>query len=356
RYGGIERVIAVLAEGLQARGHEVTLFAAGDSSAPCRLLPVVPRSLWPVISGPRAEHFTRLVAEQAADHQDEFDVIHSHLENYGFQLARESRTPVLTTLHGRVDVGQTAADLRRFGDVALVAISESQRRSAPHASWLATIHHGLFFGHEAGISAPVASVETSSSEYLLFVGRIASEKGIADAIEVARRSRLPLLIAAKAHQTDEQDLFHQLVRPAVETGVARFLGEVTDAQRDRLFSHGRATLMLGRWPEPFGLVAIESLACGTPVIARAAGALPEIVAHGQDGFLVEDVPDALHAVAEASRLDRRRIRARALLRFSAERMIDRYEDVYRRLLATSTKNRTLAPLASVEPAAHSKAV
>jgi glycosyltransferase involved in cell wall biosynthesis len=325
RYGGTERVVAALAEGLTARGHDVTLFGAGDSTVGCRLVPVVPHSIWPDISGSDATPFIRLVADVAAAHQSEFDIIHSHLEGHGLPFARRATTPVLATLHGRIDIGPTRQLLKEFSDVPLVAISDNQRSWAPRANWLATIHHGLPFDD--------VSLGDGRGDYLAFVGRIAPEKGIRDTIELGRRTGLTVRMAAKSHQPSETALFDKVVRPAIDEGMAEFLGEVTSDVRNQLFAGARATLMLGAWPEPFGLVAIESLANGTPVIARRSGALPEIIGQGIDGFLVDDLRAAEKAVRAVDHLDRRAIRVRALMRFSLERMVDRYEHVYRALIA-----------------------
>ncbi len=257
----------------------------------------------------------------------QFDIVHSHVEGFGFPFARHAPVPVVSTLHGRLDVAGMPDLLEDFTDIPLVAISESQRRWAPDANWVGVVHNGLPLEH-----MPVTS---QIAEYLAFVGRIAPEKGVGEAIDLAARVALPLKMAAKVHHPDEQQLFDAVVAPAVARGRAEFLGELSPAARDPLLAGARATPMLGGWPEPFGLVAIESLATGTPVIARRAGALPEIVEHGVDGYLVDDLVEAEHAVRLLDRLDRQRIRRRALERFSATRMADRYEWIYRSLLAAA---------------------
>ena len=211
----------------------------------------------------------------------------------------------------------------KSSDVPLVAISESQRRWSPHANWVATIHHGLDLA-----GAPFGG---TPADYLAFIGRIAPEKGVADAIALARATGLPLRVGAKVYDQRERDLFAEVVAPAIDEGVVEFLGEVGPRERDELFAGALATLMLGAWPEPFGLVAIESMATGTPVIARRAGALPEIIDHGRSGFLVDDLQEAVLAVERAGAVDRRRVRQSALGRFSVERMLDGYERVYREL-------------------------
>ena len=324
RYGGTERVIGVLADHLDRRGHDVTLFAAGDSTAPGRLVPTVPQSVW--ASGGWARDAAPLMDEvlgMVADRESEFDVIHSHVEWYGFDLARASRVPVVTTLHGRIDIGPTADRLPDFPDIPLVAISDRQRTFWPDSNWVATIHHGV-----AVDSAPAGE---GRGGYLLFVGRLTTEKGISESIEVARRAGMPLTIAAKANEPHEIELYEQIVAPAERAGHVKFVGEVGPEVRDRLFGDAFATLMLGTWPEPFGLVTTESLVTGTPLIVRRAGALPEIVREGIDGFVVDDMDGAVDAVARLATLDRGRIREDTLVRFSPEGMIDRYEDVYYRL-------------------------
>ena len=323
-YAGTERVVAILAKELSRRGHAVTLFAAGDSRVACDLVPTVPQSLWSTGYRGDVSTFMTLTADTVWQQHHRFDVIHSHLETGGFLLARYCPTPVVCTLHGRLDVSGIPALLARFPDIPLVAISASQRRWAPEVNWVATIHHGLPL-HDMPFRADAGG-------YLALVGRVCVEKGIAEAIELARRTSLPLRMAAKVHDVEEQRMFEQVVAPAIDTGVVEFLGELPPERRDSLYAEALATLMLGAWPEPFGLVAIESLATGTPVIARRAGALTELIEHGVDGYLVDDLVEAILAVELVRRLDRRRIRDRALTRFSPERMTDEYEEVYRRVV------------------------
>jgi len=324
-YGGTERVVAALADGLHARGHDVTVFATGDSHVPCRLVPIRDESLW--VDGYRGDisAYMQIAAARVWEHADEFDIIHSHLETHGFLLARHCPTPVVTTLHGRLDDSGTPDLLDEFRDIPLVSISRNQRRWWPDANWVATIHHGQELSGSPFREQP--------GEYLAVVGRIAPEKGIAESIELARRTGRPLKLAAKALDPTEIAMREELVTPAVEAGTIEFVGEVLPPERDELLAGGFATLMLGSWPEPFGLVAIESLATGTPVIGRRTGALPEIVEEGIDGFLVDDLGEAQLALSRIASLDRTEIRRRALKRFSVDRMTGAYERVYRSLIA-----------------------
>ncbi|MGH2381701.1 MAG: glycosyltransferase family 4 protein [Candidatus Limnocylindria bacterium] len=337
-YGGTERIVGTLAAELSRRGHAVTLFAAADSRAPCALEPIAPQALWAAGYRGDVSAFLLSAVAQAWEQADRFDIIHSHVEAFGFLMARHCPTPVLSTLHGRLDRDGMPELLDRFGDIPLVAISTSQRGWAPHANWVATIHHGLALEQMPFADDP--------GEYLLVVGRAAPEKGVAEAIELARRVGLPLKMVMKVHDPAEMELFERVLRPAVDEGVVDFLGELPPAERDPLYAAARATLMLGSWPEPFGLVAIESLATGTPVIARRGGALPEIVEHGGDGYLVDDLSEAELAVRLVSALDRAAIRRRALQRFSAARMAADYERIYLRLLQRSVEPSVHVPAAA----------
>lgn len=333
-YGGTERVVAALANGLHARGHEVTVYATGDSDVPCRLIPTMPRSLW--ADGYRGDvsAYMQVAAARIWRDSRQFDVIHSHLESHGFLLARHCKTPVVSTLHGRLDNSGLPDLLEEFADIPLVAISRSQRRFWPNLNWVATVHHGLGLADMPHRDGP--------GDYLALIGRITHEKGIAEAIELARRTSMPLKIAAKVHDQAEIDMFQSVVRPAIESGVVDFQGELQPDRRDLLLAGARATLMLGAWPEPFGLVAIESLATGTPIIGRRAGALPELIEHGVDGYLVDDLIEAELAVRRVADLDRRRIRDRAIERFSTERMVRDYEAVYRRLVGARDSTAVVA--------------
>jgi glycosyltransferase involved in cell wall biosynthesis len=331
-YAGTERVVAVLADELTRRGHVVTVFASGDSSVPCELVPTVERALWagsgPLRSDTAFDDAEALFLARTADmvwrQHERFDVIHAHLEGHGFVLARHCPTPVVTTLHGRLDVPGMPELLGDFAEIPLVSVSDNQRRWFPDANWVATVHHGMPldsmpFGEDVGT-------------YLALVGRIAREKGVAEAVEVARSTGIPLKVAARLRLDTERQLFEDVLAPAIRDGVAEYLGELAAPDRDALYAGALATLMLGAWPEPFGLVAIESMAAGTPVVARRAGALPELVQHGADGYLVDDVQEAAFAVGLAAGLDRRAIRDHALRRFTPQHMVDAYERVYREVV------------------------
>jgi len=330
RYAGTERIVAALVNGLHERGHRVTLFAPGDSQVECELVPTVPHSLWATGYRNDLSSYINVTIAKAWSRVSDFDVVHSHVETMGLPFARWSPTPVVSTFHGRLDVGGHPALLDEFCDVPLVAISESQRRWSPQANWVATVPHGLDL---AGVP-----YRNAVGSYLAFVGRIAPEKGVADAIALAKATGLRLRMAAKVYDHSERELFAEVVAPAIDEGLVDFLGEIGPAQRDELYAGALATLMLGAWPEPFGLVAIESMATGTPVIARRAGALPEILEHGRSGFLVDDLQEAVLAVERSSAIERRQVRQRALVRFSVERMLDDYERVYASLVGVAARD------------------
>jgi glycosyltransferase involved in cell wall biosynthesis len=326
-YAGTERIVAVLVEELASRGHDVTLIGPGDSRVNAELVPTIDQALWS--SGMRGDMtpYLQVSIERAWAACDRFDIIHSHLDTLSFSFARHCPTPVVHTLHGRLDLPGIPELLDEFREIPLIAISQSQRRWRPENNWVATVHHGLPLAE-----APFAA---EPGEYLAFVGRVAPEKGVDDAVELARATGHQLRIAAKVHEEDEQQLFAEIVQPAIDDGTASYEGELAADDRDRLLAGAAATVMLGAWPEPFGLVAIESMATGTPVIARRAGALTEIVDHGRTGFLVDDLQEAQLAVREAEELDRAEVRRLAVERFSVDRMVDEYEAVYRRLAAGS---------------------
>jgi glycosyltransferase involved in cell wall biosynthesis len=324
-YAGTERVIAVIGEELSTRGHVVALVAPGDSQVPYELIPAVPRAVWSRGESRDVAGQLERTIEVARREAGRFDIVHAHVEGPGILLAASCRTPVVSTLHRRLDDAGMPALLDANRDAPLVAVSDSQRRWFPRQRWMATIHHGL----------PLATMPFSpaAGDYLAFVGRATEEKGLREAIELSRRTGVRLRAAAKVLEEHEWTHFLEVVQPAIHAGEIDFLGEIGPDRRDPLFAGALATVMLGGWPEPFGLVAIESMATGTPVIARRAGALTETVEHGVTGFLVDDVAEAALAVERIPELDRRLIRERTLARFSPERMMDAYEAVYRRLIA-----------------------
>lgn len=329
-YGGTERIVYELVKELDSRGHEVTTFASADSDVPGHLIPTVEEALRPSgYSGDTSPWFY-LTIQEVLDRAGEFDVIHSHLEWASFLLARVSPTPVVSTFHGRLDLGWAAASFARPTN-GLVAISANQAATHPETEWAGIVHNGLTLDD--------SPFERRRGEGLCFVGRIAPEKGIVDAIEIATATGRPLRIAAKAGPTAaEKDYFEAVFMPALEAAgpSVEFLGELEQADRDLLFAESYASLMPGSWPEPFGLVAIEALACGTPVIARRVGGLPEIIRDGIDGFFGDDAEQLAFQVARVETLDRVEIRASVIDRFSAVRMTDGYEEIYRTMIDSAS--------------------
>ncbi|HEX5012775.1 MAG TPA: glycosyltransferase family 4 protein [Candidatus Limnocylindrales bacterium] len=331
-YGGTERVVHELISELVARGHDVTTFASGDSDVPGRLVATTPKALRPLGFGDDPSGFILDTMLQVLDRADDFDIIHSHLEWSSVMLGRGTTVPVAATFHGRLDLPWARPLLQRAAPTWLVAISESQSADHPQVPWTC-VHNGL--------TLTGAPFERRRTDDLCFIGRISPEKGVTDAIEVAIRTGRPLKIAAKLGPTaGERDYNEAVFQPALKRGgsLVEFLGELSGEERDHLVAASYATLMPGSWPEPFGLVAIESLACGTPVIARQVGGLREIIRDGVDGFFGDDVMQLAFNVPRVEELDREKIRASVIDRFSAGRMADGYEALYREMIANGGRH------------------
>ena len=323
-YGGTERVVYHLTEALVRQGHEVTLFASGDSTTSGTLVPVCPRALRLDENSvdPLAHHV--LLLEQVRRRADLFDVIHFHVDYLHFPLSRLADWPHLTTLHGRLDLPDLPPLYDAFSDLPVVSISNAQRRPLPEAHWLATVYHGLLPRTYTYNDAP--------DDYLAFLGRISPEKRVDRAITIAREAGRPLKIAAKVDPVDEE-YFETTIRPLMEAPHVEFLGEIGEEEKQSFLGNARGLLFPIDWPEPFGLVLIEALACGTPVVAFRDGSVPELIEHGETGFVVDDVPAAVGAVERLPALSRRACRRAFDARFTAARMARNYVQVYDRIRA-----------------------
>jgi glycosyltransferase involved in cell wall biosynthesis len=325
-YGGTERVVSYLTEELVRLGHDVTLFASGDSETSARLVAACPRALWRDADvRDTLPHHVRLMELVFGD-VGRFDVIHFHCDYLHFPLLRRQPHPSVTTLHGMVHPPDVAALFAEYHDVPLVSISDDQRRPLPGANWLGTVHHGL----------PLDSFtfRADAGSYLVYLGRMSPEKRVDRAIDIACRARVPLKIAAKIYP-EERHYFDDTLQPLIEAAkpLVEFIGEIDDRGRNDLLGGAAAFLFPIEWPEPFGLVMIEALACGTPVIAWRRGSVPEVVEDGVTGYVVESIEEALAAVGRVDRLSRARCREAFETRFDAERMARDYLDVYRRVIA-----------------------
>jgi glycosyltransferase involved in cell wall biosynthesis len=322
-YGGTERVVSWLTEELVALNHDVTLFASGDSVTSAKLAPLWPRSLRldGAVRDPNALHIA--LVEEICQRADEFDIIHCHIDYLPFSLLSRQATPFVTTLHGRLDLPELQPVFNAFPHVPVVSISGSQRRPIPQANWIATVHHGLPEGQ--------LQPQRATPAYLAFLGRISPEKGVERAVEIAHVCRMPLKIAAKVDQADI-NYFNREIVPLLKQPHVDFIGEINDEQKPEFLSGAAALLAPIAWPEPFGLVMIEAMACGTPVVAFNRGSAPEIVEDGLTGFVVEDVMSAAAAVRLAVELPRDQIRVRFEERFTARRMANDYLDAYQRLI------------------------
>jgi glycosyltransferase involved in cell wall biosynthesis len=321
-YGGTERVVSYLTEELVALGHDVTLFASGDSVTRARLVAGWPQSLRMDrgIRDRNAPH--SLMMELLARDAGRFDVIHCHLDYLPFSILQRQRTPFVTTLHGRLDLPELEAVFEAFADAPLVSISDAQRRPLPRAGWVRTVQHG--------IPADLLTPRAAQPDYLAFLGRICEEKRPDRAINIARAAGVKLRMAAKVDVADTQ-YFAQTIRPMLRGPGVELVGEINDAQKPDFLSGALALLLPIDWPEPFGLVMIEAMACGVPVIAFNRGSVPEIIEDGVTGYIVEDEKGAVAAVERARRLDRARIRRVFEQRFTARRMAEDYLSVYRSL-------------------------
>jgi glycosyltransferase involved in cell wall biosynthesis len=340
-YGGTERVVAYLTEELVRSGHDVTLFASGDSETGARLEPICAQALRldRTVLDPLVYHMVMFnrVAAQAA----EFDVIHFHTDYLHFGAMASKRVPTVTTVHGRLDLPDLPAIYAEFPNMPLVSISNSQRRPLPWVNWCATVYHGL--------PLSLYGLGEGRGGYLAFIGRISPEKRLDSAIEIARRFGMPLKIAAKVDKVDRA-YFEEVIRPLLKAPHAEFIGEVSDAEKGRFLGDAAALLFPVDWPEPFGLAMIEAMANGTPVVAMRRGAVPEIVDDGITGFVVDDTDGALGALPRALLLDRRLVRQQFERRFSGERMVRDYISVYESLQSGFGSCRRRAKLVDTEDA------
>jgi glycosyltransferase involved in cell wall biosynthesis len=332
-YGGTERVVSWITEELVALGHDVTLFASGDSRTAAQLDPIWPRALRldEAVRDPMALHISML--ERVRRRADEFDILHFHLDYLPFSLFARQSTPFITTMHGRLDLPEHQTVFDHFRSVPVICISDAQRKPVPQARWLRTIHHGL----PADLLAPLP--ETPS--YLAVLGRISPEKAIDRSIRIAQRCGLPLKIAAKVDRAD-RDYFEYEIKPLLGLPGVEFVGEISDREKSAFLSGALALLLPIDWPEPFGLVMIEAMACGTPVIAYPSGSVREVIEDGVTGLIVDSEKVAAEAIAtRLASLSRQVIRARFEARFTARRMAGDYIDVYRQLIDDPRRKRPI---------------
>jgi glycosyltransferase involved in cell wall biosynthesis len=325
-YGGTERVVSYLTEELVAMGHDVTLFASGDSITGAKLQAVWPCALRFDATLRDAMAPQMLLMEKVYQLAHEFDVLHCHLDYWPFSMLSRQPTPYMTTLHGRLDLPELTRIYDCFEDAPLISISDAQRRPLPRGNFIGTVHHGL--------PPNLLTPQSVPREYLAFLGRICPEKAPDRAIRIARAAGMKLKIAAKVDRVD-REYFETTIRPLIDGDQIEMIGEIGDAEKPDFLSGAKALLLPIDWPEPFGLVMIEAMACGTPTIAFPAGSVPEVIDHGVTGFIV---PDENAAVIAASRLDRLSagaIRDRFETRFTARRMAEDYVALYRRMAVKS---------------------
>jgi glycosyltransferase involved in cell wall biosynthesis len=333
-YGGTERVVASLADALVDRGHDVTLFASGDSRTRARLEPIVERSIWHDDRFTDPLPFWTLAIDRAYRHAGELEVMHNHADYFAYARARVSPVPTVTTAHGRLDLPELREVYSEFREMPLVSISLAQRRPLPEANWVANIAHG----YPLDLYRP--SYERGT--YLAFCGRFSKDKGIAPAVEVARRTGIPLKVAARRPRPDrvedglreEWEYWDSILRDLIAgEPLVEYLGELGEAEKQELYAGAAALLFPIDWPEPFGLVMIEALACGTPVLARPRGSVPEVIRDGVTGYICETIDEFVEAVGRIDRIDRRECRAEFERRFTADVMAAQYEGVFERLAA-----------------------
>lgn len=325
-YGGTERVVHWLTEELVALGNEVTLFASGDSQTSAKLDAMWPKALRldGSVRDPNALHMVMLERVRQKCDQGQFDFLHFHLDYFPFSLFSRQSIPFLTTLHGRLDLPEHQPVFETFDSVPVISISNAQRRPVPNANWVQTIHHGL--------PEKLLTPQPCNPGYLAVLGRIAPEKGVHRAINIASRCGMPLKIAAKVDRGDEE-YYETAIRPLIErNSLIEYIGEISDKEKSEFLSGAIALLVPLDWPEPFGIVMIEALACGTPVIAYNRGSVPEIIDEGLTGYVVEDETSAVAAVGRALKLNRTAIRTQFENRFTARRMALDYLAAYRNLM------------------------
>ncbi|MCP3721553.1 glycosyltransferase family 4 protein [Paraburkholderia sp. CNPSo 3272] len=329
-YGGTERVVSYITEALVELGHDVTLFASGDSLTSAKLEPVWPRALRldPGIRDRIAPHM--LLMEMVRRQADKFDVLHFHMDYYSFSVFKRQETPFVTTLHGRLDLPEQQPVFDTFNTAPVISISNAQRQPMPQARWLRTVYHGL--------PGTLYTPQPVEQRYLAFLGRISPEKRVDTAIRIAGRCGLPIRIAAKVDEAD-REYFERDIKPLLALPHVEYVGEINDSQKAEFLSGAHALLFPIDWPEPFGLVMIEAMACGTPVIAFNRGAVPEVVEDGVTGFIVEDEIGAVAAVNRIVRVPRAGVRHRFEERFTSHRMAQEYVQAYEAVIRANKRSR-----------------
>jgi glycosyltransferase involved in cell wall biosynthesis len=342
-YGGTERIVSLITEELVRRGHDVTLFASGDSSTSARLIPTVDTALWRQTETRDPLVYWTVTAGEVyrrAAHQ-EFDLVHSHLDFLAFPCAALVETPTVTTLHGRLDLPDLPRVYGRFPELPVVSISNHQRSPLPHANWAGTVYNA--------VDIERLTFHPCGGDHLAFLGRITPDKGLDAAIHIARQAGLPLKVAARMPLANSDDpntrqdweYYRGVIEPLFREPHVEYVGEVDDSQKAAFLGQARALLFPIDWPEPFGLVMAEALACGTPVIARRRGSVPEVITHGVTGWIGETDEELVELSGRIDSIQRAACRADAVRRFSPEAMGDGYEAVYHRILrspASSTRS------------------
>jgi glycosyltransferase involved in cell wall biosynthesis len=336
-YGGTERIVSYITEELARLGHHVTLFASGDSKTAARLQAACPNALHMQADGPvnRDAPLVLMLEQAFGKDAEQFDIIHSHLDFLSFPMSRRCTTPTLTTLHGRLDLPELGSVFKEFSDMPVVSISNAQRTPLPDANWQGTVHHGL--------PKDLYSFHPRPGSYLAFLGRISHEKRPDHAIEIAKRVGMPLRIAAKVDPVDRA-YFEAQIEQLLEHPLIEYVGEITDAEKCDFLGDAAAVLCPYDWPEPFGLVLIESLACGTPVLAYRRGSIPEIIDDGVTGFVCETLDEMVSAIGRIPLITRQHCRWAFEERFTVQRMVEDYLALYERICAEAAAGtHALAP-------------
>ena len=322
-YGGTERVISYLTETLVDMGHDVTLFASADSTTSAKLQPQCPKSFR--LDNNKDDHvaYFVLMHEHIHRHAHEFDIIHSHMDYILFGTLRRLKKPHMTTLHGRLDLPCLQHVFKEFSDTPLISISNDQQSPLPHVNWMNTVYNGipknLYRAHE------------KEGKYLAFIGRISPEKRPDLAVEIAKKLDMPLKIAAKVDKVDEA-YYESKIKPLFKHSLVEYIGEISEKEKNDFLGNAYALLFPIDWPEPFGLAMIEAMACGTPVIARKRGSVPEVIEEGISGFTFENVDDAIKKIKKISSLKRQRVRQAFEEKFTAAHMAENYLKVYKQAM------------------------